>query len=668
VKQSVSAEPRELSARTCDALIIVPPFFDLQYPSLGVQVLQACARAAGFRVHAFYANLLFASHIGPARYTTLAKAPLPTFLGERLFARAAYGVPPLGPHADMFKLEQIYETDLAAVVYQDDPPGAYAALRLEALQTEAQIPAWVEAAGKYIADLGIPVIGATTTFQQTAPAIALLGAVRRHAGGVTTIIGGANCEGEMAEGIRSIAPFIDYVFSGESEHTFPELLRGLARGEPSAGRIIQGKPCDEMDGIPHLDYDDYFEQRAAYLSRPDDAVVGKANLAYETSRGCWWGQKHHCTFCGLNGGGMAFRSRSPDRVIGELRALAAKYRPTCIVMADNIMPHKYFSTVVPRLATELPGLNIFYEQKANLPRERLVLLKRAGIHSIQPGIEALSSELLTLMRKGTTAGQNVGLLRDARGVQITLAWNLLWGFPGDRPAWYEETLAILPLLHHLQPPGGFGHLSFDRFSPYFDQAEQFGINDLTPYAGYRDFLPAGAAVEKVAYHFTGTYRCAAHEAPALMRAVNQAVRAWQASWTGRQPPELRIRKYAGVFCLVDTRGLPGCRPVEFLGAREARRLVVSAPYDDSPEQRSLISRNLALRLDGYFVPLAVADQSIFMRLNEAVAASTRPEGEQHLGAWTAHPDGAGRTPARQFRRPPGRANPPPLAVSSAAVP
>ena len=260
--------------------------------------------------------------------------------------------------------------------------GAY---RLEVLQTEAQVPAWVEAAGKYIAGLGIPVIGATTTFQQTAPAIALLGAVRRHASGVTTIIGGANCEGEMAEGIRNIAPFIDYVFSGESEQTFPEFLRRLARGEPPAGRIIHGKPCDDMDAIPPLDYDDYFEQRAAYLSRADDAVVGRASVPYETSRGCWWGQKHHCTFCGLNGEGMAFRSRSPDRVIDELRALAARYRPASIDMTDNIMPHTYFSTVVPRLATELPGLNIFYEQKANLPRERLVLLKRAGIHSSSRG-------------------------------------------------------------------------------------------------------------------------------------------------------------------------------------------------------------------------------------------------------------------------------------------
>ena len=650
MKQTVWAEQRELSARTCDALIVVPPFFELRYPSLGAHVLQACAGAAGFRVRAFYANLLFASHIGLRRYTTLAHAPLGTFLGERLFARAAYGVAALGAQANMFTPERIYGTDLAPRIYQDDLP--YPAYRLEVLQIEAQVPAWVEAAGKYIAGLGIPIIGATTTFQQTAPAIALLAAVRRHASGVTTIIGGANCEGEMAEGIQSIAPFIDYVFSGESELTFPEALRGLARGDPPAERIIQGKPCDEMDAIPPLDYDDYFDQRAAYLNAPDDAMVGRASVPYETSRGCWWGQKQHCTFCGLNGEGMAFRSRSPDRVIDELRALAEKYHPASVIMADNIMPYTYFSTVVPRLATELPGLNIFYEQKANLPRERLVLLKRAGIHSIQPGIESLSSELLTLMRKGTTARQNIALLRDARGVQIALAYGLLWGFPGDRPAWYEETLALLPLIHHLQPPAAFAPLGIDRFSPYFDKAEQFGISDKTPYPGYRDFLPASAEVEKVAYHFTGAYRSAADEAPDLMRAVNQAVGAWQASWTGRQPPELRIRKYAGVFCLVDTRGLLGCRPVEVLGAREARRLIVSEPYDDSPEQRSLIRRNLALNLDGYFVPLAVADQAIFMRVHEA-AAWKLPETEQpsalrrhHATRHTAPVAGSARTRCR----------------------
>src|SRR5262245_37163958 len=150
MKHSVSAGPRELSARTCDALILVPPFFELRYPSLGAHVLQACARAAGFRVHAFYANLLFASHIGLSRYTTLAQAPLGTFLGERIFARAAYGVPPLGAQENMFNLERIYGIDLAPAIYQDGLQYTEA-YRLEVLRTEAQVPAWVEVTGKYIA-------------------------------------------------------------------------------------------------------------------------------------------------------------------------------------------------------------------------------------------------------------------------------------------------------------------------------------------------------------------------------------------------------------------------------------------------------------------------------------------------------------------------------------
>ena len=38
-------------------------------------------------------------------------------------------------------------------------------------------------------------------------------------------------------------------------------------------------------------------------------------LLAESSRGCWWGEKFHCTFCGLNGAGMKYRSKSPERVL-----------------------------------------------------------------------------------------------------------------------------------------------------------------------------------------------------------------------------------------------------------------------------------------------------------------------------------------------------------------
>ena len=42
----------------------------------------------------------------------------------------------------------------------------------------------------------------------------------------------------------------------------------------------------------------------------------------ETSRGCWWGERMHCTFCGLNGATMAYRSKSAPRALAELTHLA----------------------------------------------------------------------------------------------------------------------------------------------------------------------------------------------------------------------------------------------------------------------------------------------------------------------------------------------------------
>jgi magnesium-protoporphyrin IX monomethyl ester (oxidative) cyclase len=60
-------------------------------------------------------------------------------------------------------------------------------------------------------------------------------------------------------------------------------------------------------------------------------------LLLETSRGCWWGAKQHCTFCGLNGGAMAFRSKSAERVVEEIRYLRDRYGVESLSVVDNIL-------------------------------------------------------------------------------------------------------------------------------------------------------------------------------------------------------------------------------------------------------------------------------------------------------------------------------------------
>ena len=108
------------------------------------------------------------------------------------------------------------------------------------------------------------------------------------------------------------------------------------------------------------------------------------------------------------------------------------------------MPRSYFKTLLPRLATELPGIQVFYEEKSNLTLDQVEALRKAGVCDIQPGIEALSSALLTRMDKGVTARQNIALMRYARAVGLTLTWNLLYAFPGDHVEDYEETLRSCP--------------------------------------------------------------------------------------------------------------------------------------------------------------------------------------------------------------------------------
>ena len=93
---------------------------------------------------------------------------------------------------------------------------------------------------------------------------------------------------------------------------------------------------------------------------------------------------------------------------------------------------------------------------------------------------------------------------------VRLVWNLLCGFPNDELASYSETLAIVPLLTHLQPPSGMWHLSIDRFSPYFFEPARHGVTDVRPLPVYNDFFPAGSDINHIAYHFLGNYPCDTH--------------------------------------------------------------------------------------------------------------------------------------------------------------
>jgi len=595
----------------CDLLLIVPPFAPIYGPSLAAHLLQAGARRAGVRAAVLYANLHFAGRLGTPRYEAVREAPFYALAGERVFARAAFGGPALGRRHD-----RIYDPRVLVGRHGHigvDGAAVACPSLADLLHAEALAGPWCDELAAAVAAAGPRVVGATTTFEQTSAAVALLAAVKRRAPATVAVLGGANCEGEMAEGIRSLRAPVDYVFSGESDTSFPAFLAELMAGRAPAGPVVRGSPCHDLDALAPPRFDEYFAQLEAFV--PAGERPAESWLPYETSRGCWWGQRHHCTFCGLNGLGIGFREKSPQHVVDELGGLVRHHGARRVFMMDNIMPHGYFGSLLPRLERELPGLHVFYEQKANLTLEKVRLLHAAGVREIQPGIEALSTTMLRRMDKGVHAWQNVALLRYARAVGMTLHWNLLWGFPGEGVEEFHETAALLPLLRHLQPPGGLNHLSIDRFSPYFDRPEAYGIAELRPFATYADVFPPHADVRRLAYHFVGDYQSALYGAPGLLARLYAECARWHAAWRAREAPVLHVRPVFGRWHqLTDTRGLSAAEPVRVLGPREVRAALVPGAFAPGAGDDWMVEQGVVAAIDGRWVPLATADPALLAEL------------------------------------------------------
>lgn len=554
----------------------------------------------------FYANIRFARRVGESPYNAICYGSTERFRGELVFRDAAYGRGRCSPSPS------VVPDDLAEAI--------------------AIASNWVSEACREILALEPDIVGCSTTFEQSAASVALIRAVKAESPGTITLLGGANCEGEMGPGLSDLVPEVDYTFSGECDEVFPAFLASLASGRPPAARVIKGTPCADLDALPAPDYTDYYEQLEML---GDFDVVRKRALwlPYEASRGCWWGEKRRCTFCGVNGETLHFRKKSPERVLSDLDVLLARH-PSCnVAMVDNIMPREYFTTLLPALARSRLGAHIFYEQKANLRLDEIRCLRDAGVGLIQPGIEALSTPLLRLIDKGVSGAQNVRLLRYCRSCGVSVNWNLLYGFPNDRLEWYVDTLALIPLLRHLHPPTGLFPFALERFSRYHDAPEEFGITEVSPVDAYAEVFPPLADLDRIAYHFTGTFESESRSESGVIASLRREVDIWRKAWQSGANVSLSVTRLDdSSYVLIDSRN-PADPRVDFLNEREARLVLVGPESARDGAVDRAAARGWIARLDGEWVGLATADVDLIRFFESAPAppavvaapATVRPE-------------------------------------------
>lgn len=390
------------------------------------------------------------------------------------------------------------------------------------------------------------VIGFTSCFSQNVPSLVLAQLLKQQKPSIRILFGGANCDGEMGAALIRSFSWIDVVIRGEGERTLPIVLKDLFAGHPIQAQpglcyrengqlsVIEQSPTEllPMDDIPIPNYDEYFTRLRQ--TRIYEIISPKVKLLFESARGCWWGEKMHCTFCGLNGSSMAFRSKSAERLIDEIFTLSRRYQRLNFEAVDNILDWKYLQTVLPQLqAARKAGFDFtfFYETKANLKKEHLHLMSAAGIRQIQPGIESLSHAILMLMRKGVNGIQNIRLLKWASQYGIQVTWNIIYGFPGEPPEEYDRMAQVIPSLTHLKPPSLI-QLHVQRFSSYQEHPDQFGLEITGPASYYRFLYDVDdKTLHDLAYDFA--YRYIDGRNPAqYIQATQTAIELWDRTYYG----------------------------------------------------------------------------------------------------------------------------------------
>ncbi len=653
-----------------EVLLVCMPFGDVFAPSIGLSLLKAELAAQGMAAPVRYFSIRFAELVGQDFYygiSTDGRPSLENLAGEWIFSRALFGARP----ENEAYVDEILRQRTTWTTNDSEEP-ASPALIDRILRARQAVDDFLDECRDEIVRARPKLVGFSSMFQQHVASLALARLVKRSLPETFVVFGGANCEDVMgAETLRQF-PFVDAVVSGEADLVFPELVRRVLEGRPvsglpgvrtrdglpaelAAGRFSHGPMVQDLDALPYPDYSDYFRQFEASGYGP----VWQPSIYMETSRGCWWGEKAHCTFCGLNPQTMAFRGKSARRAIDELVWLTRRHPGCRVEVTDNILDMRYFEDFVPALASRSPGATLFYEVKSNLKKEQVRLLRDAGIRRIQPGIESFSDPVLKLMRKGSSALQQIQLLKWCKELGVEPTWNLLWGFPGEPPEEYARMAALVPLLAHLPPPESHGVLRLDRFSPNFRDSERSGFVNVRPLPPYRlVYALPNEVLARLACFFTFEYR-EPRDVGGYVAGLAKKLRAWPRLF---RKHDLFSVDRGGWLLVWDLRPVSRAPLTVLHGADrvlyqacdtacDARRLaeaVASSPGGPiSPEEvarrlEPLLERGLMVRDGSRYLALAIplAEYSPPALAVERFYDLARALGRRIPGGWVVSPDAA----------------------------
>lgn len=245
----------------------------------------------------------------------------------------------------------------------------------------------------------------------------------------------------------------DFVAIGEYDFTILDLANSLEQGKDiqsvaglayrenhSPQRTDYRPPIEDMDSLPWIAP---IYKRFLTIEHYHFTIATHPMVMLISGRGC----KAKCFFCVYPQvmHGHAYRTRSPEHVIGEMKWIQENMPEVNeIVFEDDTF------TFDRKRAVEIAGLvkknNItlpwFANIRTNIDQGTLAALKDAGLRECAVGFESADDILLSNMRKGQTLQKEIEFMENCRDLDILVHGCFMVGFPGETKDTLTKTLDL----------------------------------------------------------------------------------------------------------------------------------------------------------------------------------------------------------------------------------
>ena len=325
-------------------------------------------------------------------------------------------------------------------------------------------------------------VGFSVNYSQLLPSLYVARAIKSRYPSIKIVFGGWSISGQKGVGVMRAFPAIDYVISGEGEEALADLVTAEDHAQRSSipgliyrsgGEVIYNDRTDfiKLDELPYFEFDSYFKELDSCSDDVRHYCEINFSIPIETSRGCWWNK---CNFCSYSLVPNKYRVKSPARVRDELEVLSKKHSTTSLFFLDEAMTSKDVGKLFDALGEIEKELIVFSIGRAQrLSKDDIKKMYNAGVTAHQIGVESFSTNLLRKIEKGTTAIENIQIIKQLAEIGIYPSYTLLHSFPYQDRTDYIETKRNLSYLKHFPPPAGtfafelqYGSSAFSKYSSY----------------------------------------------------------------------------------------------------------------------------------------------------------------------------------------------------------